>query len=82
VALAGSGLPLAGLVAYLAISMLMNTWPRANARFAATLAHYQALGIVAVLFTTLYLDVMRFRFLWIALALGIGASCCTRARTA
>jgi O-Antigen ligase len=62
--------------------ILRNTWPRANARFAATLAHYQALGIVAVLFTTLYLDVMRFRFLWIALALGIGASCCTRARTA
>jgi hypothetical protein len=81
VALAGSGLPLAGLVAYLAISMLMIR-PRANGRFAATLAHYQALGIVAVLFTTLYLDVMRFRFLWIALALGIGASCCTRARTA
>jgi hypothetical protein len=31
--------------------------------------------------TTLYLDVMRFRSLWIALALGIAAACCAREET-
>jgi hypothetical protein len=73
-----------GLGAFVAFwtLILRNTWSGANGGFAATLARYQALAIVAVLLTTLYLDVMRFRFLWIALALGIGASCCTRARTA
>jgi hypothetical protein len=33
---------------------------------------------VAVLLTTLHLDVMRFRFLWIAMALGIAAAVCAR----
>ena len=46
--------------------------------FAATLARYQALGFGAVLLTSVHLDVMRFRFLWIALALGIAAADCAR----
>jgi hypothetical protein len=46
--------------------------------FAATLARHQALGFGAVLLTSVHLDVMRFRFLWIALALGIAAASCAR----
>jgi hypothetical protein len=49
--------------------------------FAGTLARYQALATVGVLLASLYLDVMRFRFLWITLALGIAAAVCAREET-
>ena len=34
------------------------------------------LGFAAVVLTRIHLDVLRFRFLWIALAPGIAAACC------
>ena len=46
--------------------------------FGPTLARYQALGFGAVLLTSINLDVMRFRFLWVSLALGIAAAMCAR----
>ena len=68
---------LAALVAFWVL-VLRAMRPGANDGFAATLARYQGLGVGAVLMTTLHLDVMRFRFLWIALALGIAAAICAR----
>ena len=49
-----------------------------NHGFAGTLARYQALGCAATLLTSVHLDVMRFRFLWIAVALGLAAAVCAR----
>jgi hypothetical protein len=68
----------AGLVALAAfwVLILRATWPRGDGGFAGALARHQALGICAVLLTTVHLDVMRFRFVWIALALGIAAARC------
>jgi hypothetical protein len=48
--------------------------PREGGGFAGALTRYQALGVGAVLLTTVHVDVMRFRFLWVTLALGIGAA--------
>jgi hypothetical protein len=56
-------------------------WPPGQG-FAATLGRYQTLGLGAVLLTSIHLDVMRFRFLWIALALGIAAGSCARREAA
>lgn len=68
---------LAALVAFWAL-VLRGMWPGRDNGFAGALARYQALGIWAVLLTSLNLDVMRFRFLWIAVALGIAAAHCAR----
>jgi hypothetical protein len=68
---------LAALVVFWAL-ILRGTSPGAAGGFAGALARYQALATVAVLLTTLHLDVMRFRFLWIAMALGIAAAVCAR----
>ena len=46
--------------------------------FAATLARYHALALGGVILTSIHLDVMRFRFLWIALAVGMAAAICAR----
>src|SRR5262249_42575026 len=51
---------------------------RTEQGFAATLARSPALGSAAVLLTRFLLDVMRFRFLWIGLAVGIAAAGCAR----
>ena len=48
---------------------------------AATLARYHTLGLGAVLLTSIHLDVMRFRFLWVSLALGMAAAICAREGT-
>ena len=50
----------------------------ADGGFAATLARYHALALGGVLLTSVHLDVMRFRFLWIALAVGMAAATCAR----
>jgi hypothetical protein len=50
--------------------------------FAATLARYHALALGGVLLTSIHLDVMRFRFLWIALAVGMAAANCARQEVA
>ena len=50
--------------------------------FAATLARYHALALGGVLLTSIHLDVMRFRFLWIALAVGMAAASCARQEVA
>ena len=68
---------LATLVAFWVL-VLRAMRPGGNDGFSATLARYQGLGVGAVLMTTVHLDVMRFRFLWIALALGIAAAICAR----
>ena len=70
----------AALVAFWVL-VLRATWPGVATGFAGTLARYQTFSIGAVMLTALYLDVMRFRFLWIALALGIAAACCAREET-
>ena len=69
-----------GLVAFTAFWVLVLRAMRSGAAggFAGTLAHHQALATVGVLLTALHLDVMRFRFLWITLALGIAAAVCAR----
>jgi O-antigen ligase len=69
-----------GLVALTAFWLLVLRAMRAGSAegFAGTLARYQALATVGVLLTSLHLDVMRFRFLWISLALGIAAAICAR----
>jgi hypothetical protein len=53
-------------------------WASTAQGFAGILARYQALGCGATLLTSIHLDVMRFRFLWIALALGMAAAVCVR----
>jgi hypothetical protein len=69
-----------GLAAFVAFwgLILRAMRPGTSAGFAGTLARYQALAVGAVLLTALYLDVMRFRFLWIALGLGVAAAVCAR----
>jgi len=66
---------LGALVAFWAL-VLRGMWPGTDDRFAGALARHQTLGICGVLLTSLNLDVMRFRFLWIAVALGIAAAHC------
>jgi hypothetical protein len=67
---------LAGLAAWVAFWALCfrGMAVRTAQGFAATLARYLALGLGAVLLTSIHLDVIRFRFLWIALAAGIAAA--------
>ena len=69
-----------GLVAFAAFWILVFRAMRSGGAggFAGTLARHQALATVAVLMTSLHLDVMRFRFLWITLALGVAAAVCAR----
>ena len=71
---------LVGLAAWVAFWVLCfrGMTVRMAQGFAATLARYLALGLGAVLLTSIHLDVMRFRFLWIALAAGIAAAGCAR----
>jgi hypothetical protein len=71
---------LLGLAAWAAFWMLSlrSMWVSTAQGFAGTLARYQALGCGATLLTSINLDVMRFRFLWIALALGIASAVCAR----
>ena len=71
---------LAALVAFWVL-VLRAMRPGRTSGFAATLARYQALGCGAVLLTSVNLDVMRFRFLWVALALGISAAVRAREET-
>jgi hypothetical protein len=66
---------IAAVVAFWGL-ILRGTWPGRDGGLAGALARHQALGLCALLLTTLHLDVMRFRFLWIALALGIAAARC------
>jgi hypothetical protein len=68
---------LAALVAFWVL-VLRAMRPGPTGGFAGTLARYQTLGLGAVLLTSVNLDVMRFRFLWVALALGISAAICAR----
>jgi O-antigen ligase len=72
---------LAALVAFWAL-VLRAMRSGGSGAFAGTLARYQTLGTVAVLLSSLHLDVMRFRFLWIALVLGIAAAVCARQEAA
>jgi len=69
-----------GLAAWVAFWILCfrGMTVRTDQGFSATVARYQALGLGAVLLTSIHLDVMRFRFLWIALAAGIAAASCAR----
>jgi hypothetical protein len=71
---------LVGLAAWAAFWMLSlcSMWASTAQGFAGILARYQALGCGATLLTSIHLDVMRFRFLWIALALGMAAAVCVR----
>lgn len=64
---------LAGLVAFWLL-ILRAMRPGPSPGFAAALARYQVLGVGAVLLTAVNLDIMRFRFLWVTLALGIAAA--------
>jgi hypothetical protein len=69
-----------GLVAFAAFWALVLRAMRAvpPVGFAGTLARYHVLGAVGVLLTSFHLDVMRFRFLWITLALGLAAAVAAR----
>lgn len=71
---------LAGLAGLMAFWWLCLRGMRAPAGggFAADLARSQALGCGAALLASLHLDIMRFRFLWLFLALGIAAALCAR----
>lgn len=71
---------LVGLAAWAAfwVLCLRPMWTAPDQTFAGMLARYQALGCGAVLLTSVHLDVMRFRFLWISLALGLAAAVCAR----
>jgi hypothetical protein len=73
-----------GLVAFAAFwaLVLRAMRPGGAESFAGALARYQALATVGVLLTSLHLDVMRFRFLWITLALGIAAAVSARQESA
>jgi hypothetical protein len=42
------------------------------------LARYQAIGCGAALFTRIQRDVLRLRFLWISVALGLAAAICAQ----
>jgi hypothetical protein len=69
-----------GLAAFVAFWVLVLRAMRSGegGGFAGTLTRYQRLGAGAALLTAAHLDIMRFRFLWIALALGIAAAVCAR----
>ena len=71
---------LVGLAAWAAfwVLSLRPMWALTGEGFAGMLARYQAIGCGAVLLTSIHLDVMRFRFLWISLALGLAAAVCAR----
>lgn len=57
-------------------------WTVPGDAFAGMLARYQALGSGAALLTSVHLDIMRVRFLWISLALGLAAAACARTERA
>lgn len=65
-----------GLVAFGAFwaLCLRAMWPGARPGFAAALARGQTVASAGVLLASLHLDLMRFRFLWVALALGLAAA--------
>ncbi|HZS33519.1 MAG TPA: hypothetical protein VFC42_09090 [Methylomirabilota bacterium] len=69
-----------GLVAFGAFwaLTLRAMWPGARPGFAAGLARGQTVASAGVLLASLHLDLMRFRFLWIALALGVAAARCAK----
>jgi hypothetical protein len=71
---------LVGLAAWAAFwaLCLWPMWIAPGQAFPGQLARYQALGCGAVLLTSVHLDVMRFRFLWISLAVGLAATICAR----
>jgi hypothetical protein len=73
-------LGLAGLAAWAGfwVLCLRPMWTAPGQALAGLLARRQALGCGAVLLTSVHLDVMRFRFLWISLALGLAAAVCAR----
>ncbi len=73
-----------GLAAFAAFWILVfrAMRPGGAGGFAGTLARHQRLATVAVLMTSLHLDVMRFRFLWITMALGIAAAVSARQEAA
>jgi hypothetical protein len=71
---------LVGLAAWAAFWVLSLRPMRAptGQGFAGMLARYQALGCGAALLTSIHLDVMRFRFLWISVAIGLAAAVCAQ----
>jgi hypothetical protein len=69
---------LAGWAAFWVLC-LRPMWTAPGQAFAGMLARYLALGCGAVLLTSVHLDIMRFRFLWISLAIGLAAAACARA---
>lgn len=71
---------LVGLAAWTAFWVLCfrPMWAPTGRGFAGMLARYQCIGCGAVLLTSIHLDVMRFRFLWVSLALGMAAAICAR----
>ena len=75
---------LVGLLAWAAfwVLCLRPMWTAPGEAFAGMLARYEALGCGAVLLTSVHLDIMRFRFLWISLGLGLAAAVCARAEGA
>jgi hypothetical protein len=71
---------LVGLAAWATfwVLSLRFMWASTPQGFPGIRARYHAIGCGATLLTSINLDVMRFRFLWIALAPGIAAAVCAR----
>jgi hypothetical protein len=72
-----------GLVGLAALTLfwgllLRAMWAPSGRGLAGDLARWQTLACGAVLVTSLHLDVMRFRFLWISLAVGLAAALVAR----
>ena len=53
-------------------------WAPTGQGFAGMLARYQAIGCGAALLTRIQRGVLRLRFLWISVALGLAAAVCAQ----